>query len=265
MSLDSVFRWPLPALWALFAGIMVAALEVGRLLGTRAGAKIDAEARTYASGLQAAILGLLALLLGFAFSLSASHFVANRDLVTEEANVIDTAFRRAALAVEPQRSALKAQLRRYLETRIAYYTPGLDPPGRQRIDEASYSLQEDLWRTTAAAADRSSTCLTALLVYAVNRVIEMHETRVDAARNHIPRIVMWLLLSMAAAGTALTGYVSVLGRGRQRSPTAIIVVLIALVLVAIVDLDRPIRGLIHGGQPSLLKLRRVMALPTTQR
>jgi hypothetical protein len=38
-----------------------------------------------------------------------------------------------------------------------------------------------------------------------------------------------------------------------------------LVLVAIVDLDRPIRGLIHGGQPSLLKLRRVMALPTTQR
>jgi hypothetical protein len=265
MSIDDIFRWPLPALLALFTGILVVALEVGRLLGARARASADAETRSYATGVQTAILGLLALLLGFAFSLSASHFVANRDLVTEEANAIDTAFRRADLAAEPQRSSLKQQLRRYLETRIAYYTPDLDAPGRLRIDEESYAIQEDLWRTTRAAAERSPTYMTALLVYAINRVIEMHETRVDAARNHIPRVVMWLLLSMAGAGTALTGYVSVYGRGRHRSPTAIIVVLIALVLVAIVDLDRPIRGLTHGGQPSLIKLRRVMAIPTSQR
>jgi hypothetical protein len=265
MSLGDVFRWPLPALLAFFAGIMVAALEVGRLLGARVRASSDADARTYATGLQTAILGLLALLLGFAFSLSASHFVANRDLVTAEANVIETAFRRAELVDEPQRSALKKQLRSYLETRIAYYAPDLDAPRREYIDEKSLAIQEHLWRTTAAAAERSPTYMTALLVDAVNRVIEMHETRVDAARNHIPRVVMWLLLGMAAAGTALTGYVSAFGSGRHRSPTAIIVVLIALVLVAIVDLDRPIRGLTHGGQPSLLKLRGVMAASASPR
>lgn len=262
MPIDSVFRLPLAVLMAVLVGIMLATLEVGRWFGGRAKESYDVDSRSYASGLHTAILGLLALLLGFAFSLAASHFVLNRDLVAEEANAIDTAFRRADIAADPQRGTLKELLRRYLETRIAYYSVGIDEPKRRAVDEESLALQGQMWRQAAEAADRTPTCTTALLVHAVNRVIEMHETRADAARNHIPMLVLWLLVSMSAAVTGLTGYVASFGNGRHRSPTAIMVVLIALVLVVIVDLDRPMRGLIHGGQPSLFKLRRIMAVPT---
>jgi hypothetical protein len=41
-------------------------------------------------------------------------------------------------------------------------------------------------------------------------------------------------------------------------PAVLILVLVASVLVVIVDLDRPLRGLAHGGQPSLLEVRRMM-------
>src|SRR5262249_53478407 len=97
----------------------------------------------------------------------------------------------------------------------------------------------------------------------VNRVLELHETRTDAARNHIPLVVMWLLVGMSAAVAGLTGYVSAVSIGKHRWPTGIVMVLIGLVLVVIVDLDRPMRSLIHDGQRSLYKLRQIMAVPTS--
>ena len=41
-------------------------------------------------------------------------------------------------------------------------------------------------------------------------------------------------------------------------PAVLMLVLVASVLVVIVDLDRPLRGLSHGGQPSLQQVRRMM-------
>jgi hypothetical protein len=265
MVLGAVFRLPLGVLLALLLGIMLLTLELGLWRGTRAREGYDDRARSYASGLHAALLGFLALLLGFAFSLSASHFVTNRDLVAEEANAVDTAFRRADLAPDPERGAIKASLRRYAETRIAYYGEGIDEARRRTIDDESLTLQDDLWRRTAAVAERAPTCPVATLVQAINRVIEIHETRADAARNHVPPAVMWLLVVMSAAATGLTGYVSAFGNRHHAAPTAVVLVVIGLVLVAIVDLDRPLRALVHGGQPGLLKLRRLMAIPTAAR
>ncbi len=48
-------------------------------------------AKTHIGGLQTALLGLLALLLGFTFAMSVTRFEARKNLVLEEANAIGNA------------------------------------------------------------------------------------------------------------------------------------------------------------------------------
>jgi len=92
----------------------------------------------------------------------------------------------------------------------------------------------------------------------VNRVIELHEMRADAARNHVPFQVLWMLAMIAMAALGLTGYVSALGTPRYPAHALVMLGLVALVIVVIVSLDRPMLGFVHGGQQSLLDLRRTI-------
>jgi hypothetical protein len=56
-----------------------------------------------------AALGLLALLIGFTFSLAVERLAARRLLVLEEANAIGATYLRAQLLDEPHRSNMRAQ------------------------------------------------------------------------------------------------------------------------------------------------------------
>src|SRR5262245_11676400 len=81
--------------WLLFlgiAGLMVLGLEVGYHLGGRRDP--DETARSQAGTLEAAFLGLVALLLGFTFSMTVDRYQARRQLVIAEADAIDTAYLR---------------------------------------------------------------------------------------------------------------------------------------------------------------------------
>jgi len=61
--------------------------------------------------LLSAVLGLLALLLGFTFSLALNRYEARRDLVVQEANAIGTAWLRAQLLEPPNKAAMSGLLR----------------------------------------------------------------------------------------------------------------------------------------------------------
>jgi len=71
---------------------LIAALEIGRRLGLKARPGLDDAARSQASSLRNAIVGMLALLLAFTLSMAISRFETRRQLVLEEANAIVTNF-----------------------------------------------------------------------------------------------------------------------------------------------------------------------------
>ena len=73
-----------------------------------------------------AILGLLAFMLAFTFSLAASRFEARRQGVLDEANAIGTTYLRARFLPQPQRDEAARLLREYVDVR------GARGPGRQR-------------------------------------------------------------------------------------------------------------------------------------
>jgi len=93
--------------------------------------------------LQAALLGLVGLLLAFGLSMAVDRFENRREIVVREANALGTTYLRAQLLDEPARSVSLALLQRYAAVALA----GVPP--RSATFEANAAelaaLQQDLW------------------------------------------------------------------------------------------------------------------------
>jgi di/tricarboxylate transporter len=79
--------------WVVFLfvlSVLVAAAEIGFKSGLRFSYKSDEKSRSLLGSFQASVLGLLALLLGFSFSMAVDRYDQRRDLVVAEANTIGT-------------------------------------------------------------------------------------------------------------------------------------------------------------------------------
>ena len=96
---------------SLFVGVL-AFLELGRRVGRRRIASGGAEAGGFGA-VESAIFGLMGLLIAFTFSGAASRFDGRRDLVTQEANAIGTAWLRIDLVPVDAQAKLRDLFRLY--------------------------------------------------------------------------------------------------------------------------------------------------------
>jgi hypothetical protein len=85
---------------ALIALFLLAA-EVGFRAGRRHGRRVG-DREPQVGTIQGALLGLLALLLGFSFAMAQSRYDTRRALVVDEANAIGTTYLRAQLLPKPE-------------------------------------------------------------------------------------------------------------------------------------------------------------------
>src|SRR5271170_1853452 len=90
-------NYPLPLIFVASLLAIFAATEIGRQVGLLAGR----QQRESISTIEGAILGLLALLIAFTFSMALSLFEARRDTLLNEANAIGTTALRARLLPTP--------------------------------------------------------------------------------------------------------------------------------------------------------------------
>ena len=89
----------------------------------------------------------------------------------------------------------------------------------------------------------------------VNEVIDLHATRLAAARKRLPRLVMGLLIACCVVAVGVIGYGCGLG-GRRRAPLTVSLALLIGVSVWItIDLDHPRAGLMQLSDAPLKALR----------
>ena len=81
--------------------LMLAATEVGFRLGRKLEARAPESIQPQIVTVEAALLGILALLLGFTMSMAVSRFETRKQLVLEEADAIGTSSLRAQLLPDP--------------------------------------------------------------------------------------------------------------------------------------------------------------------
>ena len=250
--------WGLDEIGLLFGAVVVflAVLEVGFRLGRRQRDASDDTARTHVGALQAALLGLLALLLGFSFAMAASRFDTRKALIQEEVNAIGTTYLRAQLLPSPQRQAVTALLRTYVTARIAFLQAGMDKALLDAASADASRIETQLWKLTAAIATQDPGGMaTGWFLPPLNEMIDLNEKRRAALDNHVPELVIYLLCTVAVGALGFIAYGYGLTGRRRHASTAIFALMIALVLTTIVDLDQPRSGLIRVGEESMLRLK----------
>ncbi len=229
----------------LVSALLIFAMsEVGFQLGRRRGPVHNG--RDPSILVQTSAFTVLALLLGFSFSLALGRYDGRRSALLREANAINSAFLRAQVLDVKTASAERADLLAYIDERLVYAQADANPQQRQIADTKSTTLQRHMWRLAIAAAQRDPhSTIVPLYIAALSDVVALSREEAAILNAHIPDIVIGWLLLIAFIASAMMGY----GFGREGKRAlvfkAIFAVMVALVFGLVLDLDRPQRGLIR--------------------
>ena len=247
----------MPPLWVVGL-LLLSALTIAVALGyagqTRLQRAADAGSEPPPGGahLLSAVLGLLALLLGFSFSMAMDRYDTRRQLVVQEANALGTTWLRIQLLDEPDRTVMSDLMRRYVDARLGWSKSTAESPP----EAGALVLQQQLWAATGVALRSDSPpLLTRGVMDSLNESIDLASARAAARAAHIPDVVQWLLLVYAILAMAMLG--TVLGSSlKQHLPqTALLLVLLTLSHMVVLDLDRPRSGSIQVSQQPMEDLR----------
>jgi hypothetical protein len=236
--------------------LLMAAVEFGYRIGIRVLTKISEESKSPVGIIAAAILGLLALLLGFTFAMAQSRFEMRQQGVVDESNSIGAAFLRSRPLPEPSRTEAVGLLRSYVDVRLDFYRAGQNQTQLQEVEDKSRRIQNQLWATAQAAiAKDAREVTTGLFIESLNDTFDQGAKRLAAMENHVPESVVWLLFIVALVAVLGIGYECGLGGHRHLLTTTMMATLIVLVIWVIIDMDRPRRGVIRINQNPMIRLQ----------
>ena len=229
-------------------------------LGWQIGTRNEGQGGANVSTLESAMLGLLALIIGFTFAMALSRFEARREAVLNEANAIGTTALRARLLPDPHRAETLKLLREYIQLRLNVIQSGQSLAELRAAVDRSNDIQEALWLQVRALIVKDSGMVpTGLFIQALNEMIDDQAKRLAALRNRVPNVVLFGLFGIAALVGGFAGYASGRDTKRTRLPVCIMGFLVTTVILLILDLDRPSSGFITNNQQSMVDTAASMA------
>ncbi|HWE22964.1 MAG TPA: hypothetical protein VG496_03390 [Myxococcales bacterium] len=220
-------------------------------LAAHAGAWVRRRMRQAPNALEKEYLGLvltasltlLALVIGFTFSMAVSRYDLRKSREEAEANAIGTEYLRADLLTPTDAARVRALLKRYLEQRILFYQTS-DANRLARIDASTAQLQEDLWLAVRSPAAANPTALTTLVVSGMNELLDARGHTQAAWWNRIPRAAWALMVLIAICSNSLVGYTAQ-GAGAKPPRFFYLPLIVALSFLLMSDIDSPAGGLIR--------------------
>jgi hypothetical protein len=250
---------PLVVILAIFAIVSLLVYELGFRGGRWWQDKTPEETEGPTGMLVGSILALMAFLLAVTMGMASDRFDARRGLVMQEANAIGTTYLRAGYLDEPASSEIRTLLREYVPNRISSDDPARVAAGIARSEE----LHAELWvlaEEVAQTTDRGD--VTALFIESLNEVIDVHAMRVTAGiYARVPETVLAVLVLGSILSIGMVGYNAGLTGRRSLISAAVLIVALGVVLVLVVDLDRPQNGFITVSQRPLQALEQQLGPP----
>ena len=199
---------------------------------------------------QAAILTLLGLLIGFSFSMAVSRYDLRKIYEESEANAIGTEYVRADLLPASEAAEVRGLLKEYLDQRILFYMTR-DQSELAQINALTSQLQAKLWSVVQTRGVASPTTVTALAVAGMNDVLNSQGYTQFAWWNRIPDAAWGLMVAIAIGCNLLIGY------GARRTDKLLFLVLpiaVSISFFLIADIDSPRRGFIRVQPQNLISL-----------
>jgi hypothetical protein len=246
--IDAKFLYPLVIV------LLVGAAELGSWISWRHYGK-SARSEDLQT-LAISTLGLLALILAFTLSHALSRYEDRRALVVEEANAIGSTAHLALMLPTQAQGPILGLLRDYVAVRIGLGVPH-DPAKLERDVAKSRDLLTRLWQQAAAVSEPQSLPANRF-INSLDEMNKIQERRLHALRYHVPNAFVLMLLAVAMITVGFTGYHSGLTQTRPRLGTLILAVTVAFVIVGLVDLDQPDRGLIREPHQALVDVAKAI-------
>jgi hypothetical protein len=214
------------------------------------------EVRTDFSVVVGATLTLLALLIGFSFSMAISRYDQRKNYEEAEANAIGTEYVRADLLPAGDAARVHGLLKKYVDQRVLFYTTR-NQQRLAKINVETAGLQNELWSAVLPGVAAQPTPPLALVVSGMNDVLNSQGYTQAAWWNRIPISAWVLMAAIAICCNLLIGY----GAHRtQRRIFLVVPVAVSIAFFLISDIDSPRGGTIHVVPQNLLSL--AQSLPT---
>ena len=133
---------------------------------------------------------------------------------------------------------------------------GVDEDKLQAAEASSVRIESELWKLMQNPDAKDTSGVHYGLVFqSLNDVIAARWKRHNALQNHVPEPAIHLLFTVAVGAIGFIAYGYGLTGRRRHLSTAFFSVLIAVVLSAILDFDRPRGGLIQINEGPLQRLQ----------
>ncbi len=205
------------------------------------------------------ILGLVALILGFTFSMAITRADHRLALVVREANAIGTTFLRSHLIEEAHGREVRTLLKKYVDARLEFFDAGTDNARVERAEATAAALQNQLWDQTIQITRSDRGAVAAQFVSSLNEVIDLQAERAMALKNTIPKVVYWVILMITSVGLGSLAFT----RGAQnevgRWNVSLLVFLFVSVFTLIRDLDHPRKGILTVNQAPMRELQKTLS------
>ncbi len=248
--MNSILNAPILVLLLSFFVLWSSAL-FGSFMRTRV-PRLGEEVRDDFGAVQAAVLTLLSLLIGFTFSMAVGRYDQRKNYEEAEANAIGTEYVRADLMPSADATKVQETLRAYLDQRVLFYTIR-DAQQRRQIDSKTASLQNDLWSAVKIRAIAEPTPTIALVVSGMNDVLNSQGYTQAAWLYRIPTEAWSLMAIIAVASNLLLDFGS---RHKYKLLLLVVPLAVSVSFFLIADIDSPIGGMIRVQPQNLMSLAR---------
>jgi hypothetical protein len=248
--MNSLIRNPLAILVLTFFTMWLSA-QIGVFFRKRQ-SKVEEADHQDRDFIVAATLTLLALIIGFTFSMALGRYDQRKNYEEAEANAIGTEYVRADLLSADDAVRVRALLKDYLDQRILFYQT-VDARELQQTNVRTAQLQTELWSTVCAPAAAQPTPVLALAVSGMNDVLNSQGYTQAAWWYRIPIGAWSLMVAIAICSNLLVGYSAHRPQGGvTRLLVLPLVLCISFFLIA--DIDSPRRGIIRVVPQNLVSL-----------
>jgi hypothetical protein len=245
--IDAILLAAAVGLWALLFGLET----LGSRLRIRAGSTINPEAdNKHFDHVLTSLFGLLALLMGFTFSMALDRYDQRSSDVVTEAIAIGSAHQSAALLGSQQGKALQDVLQSYAELRLRYGQATLADV--QPLQAESLRVRRQIAEASLAATlPIANTLLGSMIIKSSDTVGDAGVQRDAAMKARLPVSVFTVLILFTCVAMGMTGFAYPSLVGARRAISQLVCGLLVVTLFLIIDLDRPRGGTIRISQDAM--------------
>ena len=248
--MNQIVRFPILVLVLAFVTLWLSA-KIGASFRRRRRNPEEAEREDFGV-VVAGTMTLLALIIGFSFSMATSRYDQRKNLEESEANAIGTEYVRVDFLPAVDAARVRSLLRNYLGQRVSFYETRDDRQLRQ-IATTTAQLETDLWSAVRVPAEAQPTPVVSTVVTGMNDVLNSRGYTQAAWLNRIPLAAWGLMSAIAVCCNLLIGY----GARRGEAKTILLLVLPFIVSISfalIANIDSPRGGLVRVHPQNLASL-----------